>query len=117
MNQPETRLQKRERMFALIESYQSSDQTQRDFCLENDINYSTFQFWLRQYRKNNENSETHEERLSSGGFVPIKITPSTNRTVQSNFGFQIEYPNGIRILLDAVPDIALIKELLSLQTA
>jgi len=111
MPQHENRLEKSARMFNLIESYKSSGQTQKDFCLDNDINYSTFQFWLKQYRLNN-NAETHEKRLSSNGFMPIKVSPCSG---QIHFGFQIEYPNGIRILMDTVPDVNLIRELLDLK--
>ena len=113
----ESRIQKRTRMFNLIRAYLSSAQTQRDFCLDNSINYSTFQFWLRQYRQNHENPEIREESLTSNGFVPINISSSSDPTDRGNFGFQIEYPNGIRILIDYVPDIGLIKELLNLQAA
>ena len=117
MNQPETRLEKRTRMFDLIKTYLSRDQTQKDFCLDKGINYSTFQFWLRRYRQNNENPEIREEHLTSGEFVPIKLSPSSEYPNRSDFGFQIEYPNGIRILMEYVPDIGLIKELLNLQAA
>ena len=104
-----TRLEKRTRMFTLIETYRSSTQTQKEFCLDHTINYSTFQFWLKQYRLNN-NAEIHEERLSSNGFMPIKIAP-----VSGHFGFQIEYPSGIRILMDTVPDGSLIRQLLAVK--
>ena len=106
-----TRIQKTEQMFALIQSYQSSDLTQRDFCLENDINYSTFQFWLKRYRQDN-NSQSRDERLASGGFVPITVSPST---VQHDFCLQIEYPSGIRVSFGSVPEMGFIRELLALE--
>lgn len=112
MSRHETRLEKRTRMFALIETYRSSGQTQKEFCLDNNINYSSFQFWLKQYRLNNR-AETHENRLSSKGFMPIKISPDS---AQNHFGFQIEYPNGIRIQMNTVPDIHLIRALLAPET-
>ena len=109
-----TRIQKRELMFALIETYQSGNQTQKDFCLDKGINYSTFQFWLKRYRQNNDDSHTREERLATSGFVPIEISSSTDRC---DFGFQIEYPNGIRISFGSVPEMGVIRELLNLQAA
>jgi len=117
MPQSDTRLQKRQRMFNLIASYLSSDQTQKDFCLDTGLNYSTFQFWLKRYRQNNENPEIREERLTSNGFVPIKISQSADRSDRVNFGFQIEYPNGIRIFLNTVPDISLIQYLVNIEAA
>lgn len=109
-----TRLEKRERMSSLIQSYQSSNQTQKDFCVENDINYSTFQFWLRKCRENKNTIDRREKRLRSGGFVPVDISASTG---EEAIGFQIEYPNGVRIFFGSVPDMGIIRELLAFQSA
>lgn len=107
-----TRLEKRERMSSLIQSYQSSDQTQKDFCTQNDITYSTFQFWLKKYRENKDTSDKREKRLQSGGFIPVDITGSSE---EETTGFQIEYPNGVRLSFRSIPDMGIIRELLAFQ--
>ncbi|MEA3421072.1 MAG: helix-turn-helix domain-containing protein [Acidobacteriota bacterium] len=111
----ESRHQKRIRMFNLIESYHSSGKTQKEFCRENNINYSTFQSWLRKYRLRNQTVKTHEDSLAEKGFVPLKFSPSPDRPLLPQNGFAIEYPNGVRLFLGTDPDVRFIKELLKLQ--
>ena len=115
MNEKETQLQKKARMFKTIESYHSSGQLQKDFCRDNDIKYSTFQFWLRQYRLRKDTDKTHKEQLSEKGFVPIEFSPSADRTLLPQYGFAIEYPSGVRLMMNTDPAIQLIRELLKLQ--
>lgn len=110
-----TRIQKRERMYALIKSYEASNQTQKNFCFENGINYSTFLFWLRQYRQNSRHTEAREEQLASGGFIPIKIPASEYSQGQNHFEFLVEYPSGIRVSFRSVPESNIIRELLTLR--
>ena len=115
MNKKETRLQKKARMFKTIETYLASGQKQKVFCRNNDIKYSTFRFWLRQYQLSNNNDKTNIEQLSEKGFVPIEFLPSSDRVPGSQHGFTIEYPSGIRLMMNTDPDIQFIRELLNLQ--
>lgn len=109
-----TRTAKKERMFALVKSFLSGNQTQRDFCLEHDISCSAFQYWLRRCRQEYGTTAGREHRLVSGGFVPLKIASHDN--IKTNrFDVVIEYPGGIRISFGSVPEIDLIRDLLSLQ--
>ena len=115
MNKKETRLQKKARMFKTIETYHSSSQSQKNFCRNNDIKYSTFRFWLRQYQLRKDTDKTNIEQLSDQSFVPIEFSPSSDRVPGSQYGFTIEYPGGVRLMMNADPDIQLIRELLNLQ--
>ena len=113
-----TRIQKRKQMYAMIESYQSGDLTQKEFCLKNGINYSTFRFWLHQYRQEEGNASKEQDNpFASGDFVPINISPSAEHLDRETAGFQcrIEYPCGTRISFGTVPETAIIRELLSFQ--
>ncbi len=115
MNKKETRLQKKARMFKNIETYLASSQKQKVFCRNNDIKYSTFRFWLQQYRLSTGPVKTNIEQLSEKDFVPIEFSPSTDQVPGSQHGFTIEYPGGVRLMMNTDPDIQLIRELLNLQ--
>jgi hypothetical protein len=103
----ESRTQKRERRFKLIEQYLSSGKKQKEFCNEQSINYSNFQFWLKQYR---DYQQEKENVTSPKGFIPIQ--PSSLRN--NSYLYVIEFPNGLRFLFETRPDIHYLRELLNL---
>ncbi|WP_396442627.1 IS66 family insertion sequence element accessory protein TnpA, partial [Limnospira sp. PMC 1306.21] len=50
-------------MFPLIEQWELSGQTQRDFVAEQGLTHSCFCYWRNRYLK--------EQHSSSGGFIPV----------------------------------------------
>ena len=59
-------------MFKIIEAYQQSGQTQRAFCKEREIAFTTFLCWLKKYRREiffeyqtGRNAKFHKETLSN----------------------------------------------------
>ena len=117
MNRKESQLHKRNKMFNLIEACLSGDQTQKKFCRDNNINYFTFQSWLRKYRQSEQAVKSTEDRLTEKDFISLNFSPSTDQTSPVQEDFVIEYPNGVRFLLGADPDIKFIHELLKLETS
>lgn len=105
----ESRAQKRERTFKLIENYFASGKKQRKFCYENQINYNNFQFWLKQYRNQHEKT-TKETAEISRNFIPIQPQFTSNHS----YPCVIEYPNGHKLLLNERPDLNMLRELLNL---
>lgn len=87
-----------EDMFPLIEKYLDSSQTQKDFCLGNDINPPKFTYWLNKYRKTQKSS----------GFIPLNFKhPNIIGDTR------IELPNGIAIFFNGSANTAFIGELIS----
>ncbi len=58
-------MRKAEEMYALIEEWQSSGQTQNVFCQEQEIKPGTFAYWLRKKRQSEE---------STSGFLPVRVS-------------------------------------------
>ena len=86
-------------MFNLVEEYQKSGISQNQFCEENNLSKSTFLYWLKKYRK-------EEEQAS--GFIPINISglnPASD--------YRIELPNGIQIHLSGSEGLKLIAGVIS----
>lgn len=79
---PSTR---REQMYAVIEHYLSSDQTQIEFCRSESISKNTFSYWLKRFR---------QDKLGSGApaFHPIPIRPSS-----LSVRCEIEFPDGLTL--------------------
>ena len=79
-------------MFTSIEKYLSSKLTQKQFCKNEKLAYSTFQKWLQIYKKNN---PATVQKPSPKTFIPVEI--AHQQTATENSQCIIEYPNGITI--------------------
>lgn len=86
-------------MFALVEEYEHSDLSARDFCKDKGLVPSTFYYWKKK--------KAQMETGSSAGFVTIGPNPVTEGNLE------LIYPNGIRLRLEA-SQFALIGKLLRL---
>jgi hypothetical protein len=105
-----TRAQKQEQMFALIEQYLHSQQTQPEFCRSATIPLSTFQFWLKKYRQ----TKPPQQSQSQGpvpGFVPLTFSHQTRVSTPSQPGCTIHYPNGVLVEFNGPVDTKILLEL------
>ena len=80
---------RREQMYALIEHYLSSDQTQIEFCQTESISKSTFTYWLKRYRQDKPDS-------SAPAFRPIPIHSDS-----LSARCEIEFPGGLLLRIYA----------------
>jgi len=72
----------KERMFALIKSWQQSGLSQHQFCKQEKLSTSTFGYWLKKYKyeKADGNNKTKKPDKT---FLPVKVTPSKG-SIKSN---------------------------------
>ena len=81
-----------EAMYALIREYlDQPDMTQREFCINHQIAYSTFQRYLSKYRQQVEQAKSDE---STGRFVPIAL-PGLAIAASSQFPCELVWPDGM----------------------
>lgn len=59
------RIKTSEVMFPLVEQWQQSGQSQKQFSQENNIRYHTFTYWIKRYRQN---------QYNQNGFIPIDLS-------------------------------------------
>jgi hypothetical protein len=64
-----------EQILAILEEYEKSGFTQKEFCEVSDINEVTFYSWLKKYR-----SKTTGEEVK--GFATIEVVPSSTTRPQ-----------------------------------
>ena len=100
------RTQRTQDMFALIEKYLSSGLKQKQFCQQESIAYSTFQWWLHEYRHRDD--KYAPKKPSSKKFIKL---PPLSPNVLSHHSYSIEYPNGITVHLSGPVDVPLISQL------
>ncbi len=78
---------KSEKMLALVEEFVSSGKSQKVFCQENHLKGSTFSYWVKKYRQQNNQQE---------GFIPIDITgPSYGRGDKPRV--ELSFSNGLTL--------------------
>jgi hypothetical protein len=106
-NQIPTLEARRRSRFATIEEYLDSGLTQKQFCAQAQIAYSTFQFWLKKYRK----LETGT-RQSNNNFVPLKFAPPQ---IDSSY-YTLQYPNGVVVHVHGTISVQTLVELISAVT-
>jgi len=89
--QRQTLTRRRQLRDAIIEKYLASGLTQKQFCLQEQLAYSTFQLWLKKYRQANANILS--EQKQNNRFVPLTFTPPATKPGSPHY--IIEYPNGV----------------------
>jgi len=77
-----------EEMHYHINAWQDSKTSQKQYCLENNLAYHKFIYWLQKIRE--------AQNPADGMFVPVKTRPSTKPVIAD---VEITYPNGVRLRL------------------
>ena len=93
------RKQRQEKMFSFIEQWQHSNLPQHTFCKEQGLTYTTFYYWLKRYR-------TQQEVI--GGFMAMRVTSS-----KENF-IEVRYPSGVILQIPSTISMSAIKQLIRL---
>ena len=83
-------------MYGHIENCYLSKQSQRVYCQEHGLAYSTFQYWAKKYRKghiSNANPDT------APGFIAVRVQPDPQDNKTHNPG-QLHFlmPNGVQVM-------------------
>jgi len=66
----------REKMFASIASWLSSDVSQKQWCQDQGITYHIFHYWYRKYR------DEHLESTGDNSFVRLTVTPEVGTSCE-----------------------------------
>jgi hypothetical protein len=103
----QTQQERRLARFALIEKYLDSGLTQDKFCEQQQLAYSTFQFWLKKYRQVNSN-RAKEQQSPANTFLPLTFTSPKNDPAP----MVIEYPNGVILHINGAIEPQLLIQLI-----
>ena len=94
-----------QQMFGMIEDWQRSGVSKKEFCKTRQIAEWKFYYWLKQYKEKDQNSTGH--------FVPVK-TERVTQTQAIATGIEIQYPNGVKLVLPAGTGIQVIRTMVGL---
>ncbi|MDZ7366877.1 MAG: hypothetical protein ONB43_13560 [candidate division KSB1 bacterium] len=96
-------------MFAYIEKYLASGLSQKAFCAQENLVFSTFQCWLRKYRAHHRQAEAPS--APANRFIPLHVreTPPAPPPLSC----VIEFPNGVNIRLSGQVDAQLLSHLIA----
>ena len=87
-----------EKMYQLVESYQQSGKSQKEFCIQSGIRLAKFNYWIRKFR----------QQQPSAGFLKIETGLASEQQE-----LEICYPNGVRLKATAA-DLSLLSQLIRL---
>jgi len=83
-------------MFSHLEACKRSKQSQKNYCKQQNLAYSTFQYWAKKYREEFSEDEASDE---TPGFIPMEVQPDLELD-QVGVGNQLHFlfPNGIQVM-------------------
>jgi len=90
------RIKWQDEMLSLIAQWQESCQPQQSFCKERNLSYTTFYYWLRSYRR----------REDESNFLSVEVSSGSHN--------EIRYPGGMVLQLPDETRLSTLKQLLSL---
>lgn len=92
-----------EKMFTLMQEWESSNQSPRTFCATHNIKEHIFYYWRKKYAKN--------KVPSANGFIPVTVGDSNGTDVPL---VEITYPNGTVVRLANGASISMVRSLIGL---
>jgi transposase len=104
-----------DKMFPVIERWQESTQSQHKFCKEQNLSISTFQYWLKKYRKQSEDVEIRkqaESNISHQRFLSLEV--SEVGRIDTTESFTISYPNGVQLSCSSTTNTQTLRNLINL---
>ena len=92
-----------QQMHEHIQGWQQSTLTQKDYCLQNNLSFSTFYYWSKKLRK--------ADQVEPIGFVSLMIKDHKSASAGS---LQLRYPNGVQLSVPVTTDLGLLSRLVRL---
>jgi len=102
----QTLAERRQMRFATIEKYLASKLTQKKFCEQEQLTYSTFQLWLKKYR------QAKAPAISEPGKPGNNFVPLTFQTPAATASYIIEYPNGVVLPINRAVEPQTLRQLI-----
>ena len=94
-------------MLSHIEASKKSKQSQKVYCQQHGLAYSTFQYWIKKYRT----KLPQKEADATVGFIPVHIQPDPQVSGSNQLHFL--YPNGIQVMCPAEVHPQVLKSLIN----
>jgi len=96
-----TRQRSSQQMQVLIDKFNRSNVSKKQFCRQEGIPISVFYYWQKKFKQNGQSS--------GKGFLPVEVNHKP--TIQSSV--EISFPNGVVVRLEEGSDIDMIRSLIT----
>ena len=96
-----TRQRSSQQMQVLIDKFNRSNVSKKQFCHQEGIPISVFYYWQKKFKQT--------DQSSGKGFLPVEVNHKP--TIQSSV--EISFPNGVVVRLEEDSDIEMIRSLIS----
>lgn len=90
-------------MYPLVEQWQQSNLTQKEFSAQHQITPHAFGYWVNKYRKEHEQKKASTP--TSGSFIAL--------TAQTTAGVEVVFPTGVMIRFSHEVPVSYLSQLLS----
>ncbi len=90
-------------MFTLIEQWEKSGISQKEFCTQSDLRSHVFYYWLSKYKRT--------RSTTGSGFVPVEISSDEAQSKEQG-EIHIQYPNGVMVILRESVNISRLRALI-----
>lgn len=95
---------------SLIQNWQDSNLSRKEFCKQHDVALSAFQYWLGKVGKD---TTAVEGDGSATGFVPVSVKGTGNLPGSQSVLLELVLPDGRRVNFYEGVDVQFLKVLLS----
>lgn len=96
-----------EQMFQLIEEFNNSGKTRKDFCVDNKLAVNVFYYWQRKLRE-------HSQGLTQGSFIAVKTSGRTCKVQSKDSLITLHYPNGVLMQVPVNAPVSMLRTLITL---
>jgi hypothetical protein len=98
-------------MFSHVEACKRSKQSQKIYCNQQGLAYSTFHYWAKKYREEFSEDGASDE---APGFIPVEVQPDPEMDqVRVPGQLHFLFPNGIQVMCPASVQPEVLRTLLN----
>lgn len=92
-------------MFRIIEEFNNSGKTRKDFCFDNKMAVNVFYYWQRKYRD-------EKQGLAQGSFVAVRTSGKIQPLSAKESVITVQYPNGVSLQVPVGSPVQVLRALI-----
>lgn len=105
----QSREEVQQKMFDLIEQWKTSGQSQKAYCLQQEVRYCVFHYWYKQYREARPQDPLDNPAAQNAScFIPLQVPASFSAASHA----ELIYPDGRRLLFHQPVDANFLKTII-----
>jgi hypothetical protein len=99
-------------IFRIIELWQESRISQKEFCKREKIGYHTFKYWHKKYKDEKHHYKENTIQGFNNEFIPVEMPVCLKPTSYMHDQIGVTFPNGVQLIWPSSIDIEKLKTLI-----